>query len=1199
MAAPRGLISSDAPQILSPMRVPLVGRSLIEASAGTGKTYTLSLLYLRLLLGIGEQAYPRALTVDQILVVTFTQAATEELRYRIRENIHQLRIACLRGFHTDPLYQDLLALIDDRHYAAQTLLFAEQQMDEAAIYTIHGFCQRVLNTHAFESGVLFEQTLIQDESQLRLQVTQDFWRRFFYPLSTDLARVILQIWPNPSALLSDITRYLYHDSRLSQSVSQQPIAELMATFHHDKIAKITQVKLAWQQYRAEIEPTLMASDINKRSYSSRNVANWLMQIDRWADTPTQDYQLADKLSQFSQTVLTEKSQQRPPTHRLFELIDRLCRESFNLKQRLLLPIVDGIKHGLRQEKLQRAEMGFDDLLAQLHQALILQQQGGLSDALAKRYPVAMIDEFQDTDPMQYQIFDRIYMHRQQTGLLFIGDPKQAIYGFRGADIFTYIQAKSNVDNYFTMETNWRSSAEMVTAVNQLFQQQHDPFIFSQIPFMPIKSAARNQTKQIEVKDNTIAAMQCYFLPESVSTVNDYQRESAAYCAQQICQWLCAGEQQQAWLIDSPDVRRPIGSADIAILVRTSHEAEIIQQALTERGIRSVYFSNRRSVFESPQAKELLWLLQAIEYPENMRYVHTALATQLLAGNMADMDNYHEDQDRFEDIIEEFQQYRDCWRHFGVLAMLRQIMARRQIAENILAQADGERILTDMMHLGELLQTASEELDSQPALLRWLTKQIQQPDPNLENQQQRLESDENLVKIMTIHKSKGLEYPIVFLPFICHHRASDKSSYHDRSSYALTLASPDDAEAKTLIEEERLAEDLRLLYVALTRAIYYCGIGVAGLKARGSQNTQLHQTALGYLVQQGQEGDYSLFQQQVMQLSVWHSESSKLHDVTPMRLSTPQAEPAQIAANQFKRQLADRWRVTSYSGLQQSYGVLGETPLVESLVPVFDVEARVTDSVDGPDTDLQLAPAQSTSSPLSMHVFPKGAHVGTLLHSLMETIDFTQPDKESVLPPLLTRLNLSADWYEVLSFWLDDVLHTPLSDDGLTLSQISHDQKLIELQFYLPIRHLLSAKQLDQLCKTYDPLSQQCRQLDFADVEGMLKGFIDLVFEWQGRFYILDYKSNWLGDNLAAYSPDAIKQAMCEHRYDLQYQLYTLALHRYLRQRIADYDYECHFGGIYYLFFRGMTPSLPQNGLFFHRPQIKFIESLDQLFGTSH
>lgn len=222
-------MSVKAPQILSPMHVPLVGRSLIEASAGTGKTYTLSLLYLRLLLGIGEQAYPRPLTVDQILVVTFTQAATEELRYRIRDNIHQLRIACLRGFHPDPLYQGLLDRIEDRHYAAQTLLFAEQQMDEAAIYTIHGFCHSVLNTNAFESGVLFEQHLIQDESPLRLQVAQDFWRKFFYPLSTDLARVIQQLWPNPTALLADITPYLYRDALFESVMSPGQITDLITT----------------------------------------------------------------------------------------------------------------------------------------------------------------------------------------------------------------------------------------------------------------------------------------------------------------------------------------------------------------------------------------------------------------------------------------------------------------------------------------------------------------------------------------------------------------------------------------------------------------------------------------------------------------------------------------------------------------------------------------------------------------------------------------------------------------------------------------------------------------------------------------------------------------------------------------------------------------------------------------------------------
>ncbi|MCO6523966.1 MAG: exodeoxyribonuclease V subunit beta, partial [Candidatus Schmidhempelia sp.] len=806
-------MKNKTPNILSPLQIPMTGRSLIEASAGTGKTYTLAFLYVRLLLGIGEQAYHRPLSVNEILVVTFTNAATEELRYRIRENIHQLRIACLRGYHAEPLYQQLLELIDDTQYAAQVLHFAEQQMDEAAIYTIHGFCQRILTTNAFETGGLFNQQLVKDDSELCLQVVQDFWRRFFYPLSTQLVRVVEQVWKNPQQLYQDIIGYLYNiDVLKTRDMTDKPINELIADFHHDKITKICQVKTLWQQYRDEIEPIIVASDINKNSYSSRYLTNWLLQVDEWASQETNDYHLNINLQKFAANYLADKSQTNPPQHCLFTAIEALYNESFNLKYYLLFPIAKWVQTTFKREKQQRAEMGYNDLLHYLHTALTKNHQNQLAEALAERYPVAMIDEFQDTDAIQYQIFDSIYQPSQSksTGLLFIGDPKQAIYAFRGADIFTYIQAKQYVEHYYTMETNWRSSVDMIAAVNQLFEQQSAPFIFEEIPFIKVQVAKRNNSKSIELQGDRTNAMQCYLLPSDISTVTQYRDASANYCAQQIFEYLVASQNGQAWLIDGDIERRAITSADMAILVRSAEEAEIMQQALSKRGIRSVYLSNRHSVFASEQAKELFWLLQAVLNPENDRYIHTALATQLFAVSMSEIDTYIHDQDRFEEIVEEFQQYRYYWERYGVLVMLRRMINRRHMAENILMQPKGERILTNLLHLGEELQQVSEELDSQPALLRWLLKQIQNPNRNLESQQERLESDDNLVKIITIFKAKGLEYPIVYLPFICHHRAADKLIYHDRQTYAKKFASfNDDPQELALIEEERLAEDLRL------------------------------------------------------------------------------------------------------------------------------------------------------------------------------------------------------------------------------------------------------------------------------------------------------------------------------------------------------------------------------------------------------
>jgi len=423
------------------MTIPLFGRSLIEASAGTGKTYTLSLLYLRLLLGIGDSSYPRPLTVDEILVVTFTRAATEELRYRIRESIYQLRIACLRGYHAKAVYNELLGQISDLNYAAEILLFAEQRMDDASIYTIHSFCQRILTRHAFESGVLFEYRLSLAMDDLYIQIFQDFWRRFFNPLPSNVVRQVKKEWDSPEKLANTFTAYLKRFDRRSLLKGERLSHHLILSVYNDKISHINEIKKTWQNCRDEIEKIIQYSGVSKQSYNKRNRLKWLCAIDKWAQTVTTDFTLPEALNKFSSSVLVEKSENNPPHHILFDLIDELYKGKLTLNALLFDPILNELGRALLIAKQKRAEIESDDLLVFLKDALTCRQDNGLADKLTNCYPVAMIDEFQDTDEIQYQIFDRIYQNRQKTGLILIGDPKQAIYQFRGADVFVYMKIK--------------------------------------------------------------------------------------------------------------------------------------------------------------------------------------------------------------------------------------------------------------------------------------------------------------------------------------------------------------------------------------------------------------------------------------------------------------------------------------------------------------------------------------------------------------------------------------------------------------------------------------------------------------------------------------------------------------------------------------------------------------------------------------
>lgn len=1172
-------MSDPLSQRLDPFTLPLSGERLIEASAGTGKTFTISLIYLRLLLGLGQQAaYPRRLSVEEILVVTFTEAASAELRARIRQKIHQLRIACVRGESDDPVMAHLLSQTADLPEAASLLLAAERQMDEAAIFTIHGFCQRMLNLNAFESGMLFSQPLIEDEQPLLRQATADFWRRHCYPLCLPVARVVAAEWKGPDELMQTLSPWLKGEA----PVLKPPLSvEETLTAHHQKLlARVAQLKTEWRNSAPALPALISNSAVDKRSYSSRYLSAWLATIGQWAEEQTQDYHIPKELTRFAQTTLIEKSKKgEAPRHPLFVAIGQFLAEPLSLREWVIGRALQDIPPTIQQEKQRRAQLGFDDLLSRFDAAL---QQGAgtqLADAVRLRYPVALIDEYQDTDPQQYRIFRKLYFGQPESALLLIGDPKQAIYAFRGADIFTYMQARAEVKAHYSLDTNWRSSPSMIDSVNQLFSRLPAPFLFSEIPFLSVHAAPPNKTLRFTLNGEQQPALRFWLQPGSGVNVADYQQFMARQCAAEICHWLAAGQQGKA-LIGKTGAMRSVQASDITILVRSYAEAAVMRAALQRLKIPSVYLSTRDSVFTTPEARELLYLLQAVLAPEQETTLRTALATRILALNARELDLLCQDEQAWNQLVDEFDGYRQHWQRRGVLPMLRELMCRRGLGENLLLSEDGERRLTDLLHLAELLQEAAVQLESEYALVRWLAQQTGQPNPQAPSQQLRLESDRHLVQIVTIHKSKGLEYPLVWLPFVASYREAASGIYHDRHTFQALLDLKGNGESQKMADEERLSEDLRLLYVAMTRAVWHCSIGVAPLikgNRKREGNTDLHKSAIGFLLQRAEPGNSERLLTLLQQLesetvALRTGEITQSHSWQPLS-----ATDQQLSYRQVTRVLRDDWRVTSYSALQQHSPMLAQ-----DLLPRFDVDAAG-----------ERAPSEGEE--YTPHRFPRGAAPGTFLHSLFENIDFTQPLSEAWLGQQLQQQGYALQWLPLLQQWLDCILNTPLNDSGVTLSQLPPQNKQVELQFYLPVSKLLTASQLDEQIRRYDPLSAQAPILNFHQVRGMLKGFIDLVFRWQGKYYLLDYKSNWLGESAAAYTPLAMSEAMLAHRYDLQYQLYTLALHRYLRHRLAGYDYQRHFGGVVYLFLRGMDGNSKDNGIFRARPSAALVTALDGLF----
>lgn len=1207
------------------LRFPLHGSQLIEASAGTGKTFTISALYLRLILGHGdsESAFGRELLPPQILVVTFTDAATKELRDRIRTRLAE----AARFFRDEIAAPDaLLADLRDQYATEQwsscasRLDIAAQWMDEAAVSTIHGWCQRMLREHAFDSGSLFTQSLETDHSELLGEVLRDYWRRFCYPMSADALDWVRANWGGPAALLSRV-RGLFGSER---KVPQQAPAELILAALQERREALKTLKAPWLEWSAQLYRICLDGVANKavdgRKMQERYFKPWFDKITDWASDDTQEVlDIGTGFTRLTPEGMAEAWKGSAPDH---PALDAMLELKAAL-DRLPTPDAAVLEHaaywvGLRfeEEKRRRAEMGFDDMLLRLDAALGADGGERLASLIREQFPVALIDEFQDTDPVQYRIFERIYRleeNQRETGLFLIGDPKQAIYAFRGADIYTYLRARTaTAGRWHNLDTNFRSSHAMVATVNHLFlrAEQRDigrgAFLFrdgedNQVPFLPALSQGRKEVLQIDGEPGAALTVWQMASDQPVSGVG-YRQQLAASCASEIVRLLNGGQQGRTGFAKTDGALRGVLPADIAILVRDGKEAQAIRGELTARGVRSVYLSDKDSVFAAQEAHDVLAWLRACAEPDVERSLRSALACITLNLSLAELERLNQDELAWEARVMQFRKYRDVWRSQGVLPMLRRLLHDFELPQALIARNDGERVLTNLLHLSELLQQAAAELDGEQALIRHLGEHLALSGQAGEEQILRLESDEQLVKVVTIHKSKGLQYPLVFLPFICSSKPVDGSRlplhFHDAQGHAQISLKP----TEELIERsdnERLAEDLRLLYVALTRSEHACWLGVADLKRGTSSSSMLHRSALGYLLGGGLPlTDASTLASWLRDLAEG-CDGLEVRDV-PEVTTDSFSPPANLAALRKprlpRRSAAENWWIASYSALR-----IGDT--------------LVAGSDESPDTPQQQklfdderldpeAPREVPSSGGDIHRFPRGSNPGTFLHGLLEWAGeegFAQvaADPQRLEDAVARRCNRRGwtSWITTLRDWLQHLLNMPLAlgADVAPVALAGLDQPnqyRIEMEFWFAC-HKVDVAQMDALVRRYTHNNAPRAATQTVSINGMFKGFIDLTFEHQGRYYVADYKSNWLGLDNQAYTEQAMLDSMLENRYDLQYVLYLLALHRQLKARLADYDYDRHMGGALYVFLRGIDS--PGQGLFFTRPPRELIERLDLLF----
>ncbi len=1170
---------------------PLEGSNLIEASAGTGKTFTIAGIYLRLIV---ESAFK----VEEILVVTFTIAATEELRRRIRDKLKLAREAIDGVEVDDEFIKSYISVLENSSVARQRIVNALKSFDEASVYTIHSFCQQVLVDNAFESGSLYNIEIAPDKTPLIWGLVKDFWRIKLYNADELIVRYFLGKI-EPLVLLR-----LYKGKPLDPSARvepepREPDIEKMKLMFNDLSSRFGELQKLWPDISMEIRDILLNSGSLKANIYSESIVDKMVNDLNSYLSGNDPMLLPENFGKFTGTRigLSLKGKSSPPESPFFDFCDRYYN-IFQELQELLNDLLIFTEHELFkyiEDKLERikGEMpgrSFDDLIRDVHHAVTGERGGILASNVSGRYRAALIDEFQDTDQLQFEIFSRLFNNKESV-LFLIGDPKQAIYRFRGADIFSYLQASAGMDNKYTLLNNWRSRDELIKAVNLLFSGCENPFNFDRIEFSSVRPGKADQAEIFYDGSINSSGMEIM-----LAAGGDSGAVNAAEALDIILSNITAKISE---IIDPASARYRLGEkalnpGDIAVLVKKHAYARDLRARLRKLGIPSVIQSDE-TVFSTHEALELYYILHAAAEPGIERSVKGALSTDIMGMRADDIARFSEADETgpgegLSAIADRFYSYRDMWHSRGVMSMFNSLLYIEQVEERLFSYPDGERRITNIHHLIEMLHRMEKRGNlSANELVIWFKNGIMDG-PSDDEYLTRLEKDDFAVKIQTIHSSKGLEFPVVFCPLLP--ESSSKSggaiTYHDPDEgyrpvmYLGSSSVPE--RVKELFLGEESAENVRLTYVALTRAKSKCFVYTAKTKKNFESGTpfRLFYKNRNDLENKAPAPDYGQYMDAFKSIAV-RSEGSIDFNIIQRAEGAPYSavtgEGNNLAARVFSGEIRRDWRVWSYSSL-----------------------VKHDASYDGKDRDASTG--LSFSTPLltasdSIFSFPSGAKAGLFMHEIFENIDFTW-GVESISPVIRERslkYGFEDKWHPHLADMVNGVISSELDSKGLTLSSLGNGERLNELEFYIPVS-APSADELKKLLSSYGGFSEAASEgiRDASSIRGFLKGYIDMVFCCKGKYYIVDWKSNNLGNSIDLYSAGRLEEEMARHNYFLQYHIYTLALHRYLRLRMGEsYSYDRHFGGVYYLFVRGMSPKEPGSGIFYHKPDEALVTGLDDFF----
>lgn len=1092
--------------------IALKGKNVVEASAGTGKTHAIAMLVLRLILE--EKA-----KVEQILIVTFTKAAVAELEIRVRKILrNSLEMVSKNEFLQDQTWNNILQSSiktkgsDNTHkLLTEAILF----LDETSIFTIHSFCQTVLSDYAFENGLLLNTNIIEDQSNIIEDAAKEYWRMNITILPKDILNILILKEFNVDRI---IEAYRIFEEGSSLRIKNKPGSEVdicsNISKYESEILKLYQFLLAeitndWQQIKDfKIDGRTKLARLRKEN----NVTGFTDTIIELASSTDKRNELLEKYNLIGDDYNNLKSN--------FE------EYKIDIVSDYLSSALINIDNFVKTKKKRNKVISFFDLIKILYENVVVRNNSDVIKNLNKKYRAVFIDEFQDTDYLQYSIFKRVFVENSPAILFFIGDPKQSIYSWRGADIDTYESAKKDLkDSLFTMNTNFRSTPQMIQAVNDFYAFSSS---FDSLQYQSIYSG-NDKLGTLKYASGSASAIDIVHDDDNKSKTESY----LDYLAAEVIQILSNNT------IDDESGSRKVKPQDIGILVRTNQHARDIKQKLNEFKIPSLIVDDTK-VITTSEAKDLHEILTAVLEPKT-DHISRAMLTSFMDYDIDQIQKLD-----FDNLKIQFINIYEEWKSNGVYsAIIRYIDVFN--VRSILVNSDnprGERIYTNLLHLADILNQKEIRGALTPLrLLDWFQR-ARQGDKSVQKYEQQLETDQNSLQIVTVHKSKGLQYNIVILPKMNLRGSASKHFYTQYKSNGHKFFSIyHDEEEKAASELQSIYENERLLYVAITRAVFKCIIfydGKNGILKPYIDRLDRNSISINFKTPQIPEKQF--------------------------RYRFSGIDMKSLHTLDFNGKIDNSWKVTSYTGLSP-HGELTSVKEIDNFVPSDNYDKFIF-------SDLA-----------------KGAKTGLIIHEILEKINFND-DKyhESILRNVLSKYEIKEDQINNVNFksLINNIIKTNLFPYNFKLDQIINDHRISELEFYFSFPKFKTK----ELCRLIPGLT-----LNNIDIQGVMHGFVDLIFYYQGKYYILDWKTNHLGYDNSDYDIDSLSEAVIRNTYNLQYYIYTIALVRYLRSKNSNFDYNRDFGGIFYLFIRGMRENSVR-GIFYDLPEENRVMEIDSLLGKT-